>query len=180
MSTEPTARDTMAPPRSHSLRRLSLALATLGLVTACGGDDLPLLPVCQGRSTKVEVRATIDSVLRFGSETLRAEQGSSFDLDLELRPAPATGPAAGNGVTPCDGKLGEGKFSGDLPDPVRTAVDRRGRLTWRIEGAIMIVDMNPDARDNNLVLILHTDGAEGQLGMSGFAGETARGRAVVK
>ena len=179
MSTEPMAHPASAsrsPRRALSLLLLPLA-ASLG---ACGGDELPLVPVCHGRPTTVEVRATIDTVLRFGSETLRAEQGGGFEIKLDLKPAPATGAAAGTGLTPCDGKLGEGRFSGDLPDPVRVAVDRRGRLTWRIEGEIMIVDMNPDARDNNLVLILHTDGAEGQLGMSGFAGETARGRAIVE
>jgi hypothetical protein len=166
--------------RPQSMRLSLPSLALLGLVAACGGDEFPLVPVCQGRAASVEVRATIDTVLRHASETLRGEQGTSFDVELELKPAPASGPAAGTGLNPCDGKLGEGRFKGDLPDPVRTTVDRQGRLTWRIEGEIMIVDMNPDARDNNLVLILHTDGAEGQLGMSGFAGETARGRASVR
>ena len=180
MSTEPLRRILQAVHDRRAGRRWHLPLALVSVLAACGGDELPLVPVCQGRPATVEVRATIDTVLRHGSETLRAEQGSSFDVELELKPAPATGPAAGTGLTPCDGKLGDGRFKGDLPDPVRTAVDRQGRLTWRIEGEIMIVDMNPDARDNNLVLILHTDGAEGQLGMSGFAGETARGRASVR
>ena len=181
MSTESQARTAQAPQSHRATPLWQLPLVLVSVLAACGGDELPLIPVCQGRAASVEVRATIDTVLRFGSETLRAEQGTSFDVELELKPAPATGPAAGSGINPCDGKLGEGRFNGeDLPDPVRTAVDRRGRLTWRIEGEIMIVDMNPDARDNNLVLILHTDGAEGQLGMSGFAGETARGRASVR
>lgn len=179
MSTEPVVHSAL-PSRGHQRAFPLLLVVLAATVGACGGDELPLVPVCQGRPATVEVRATIDTVLRFGSETLRAEQGGSFEVKLELRPAPATGPAAGTGATPCDGKLGEGRFSGDIPDPVRVAVDRGGKLTWRIEGEIMIVDMNPDARDNNLVLILHTDGAEGQLGMSGFAGETARGRAVVE
>ena len=150
-------------------------LAGMLLVAGCGRSaaDGNLSAICEGREASRRLASTIDSVMAPGGAELAALRGRTFTLDVALQPAPSTGPAAGAGG--CDGRMGDAHFSGELPEPLRGATSAAGRATWRAQGDSVLLDLNPSARDNNLVLVLPLRGGSGHWGLSTFAGEVAGG-----
>ena len=150
-------------------------VAGMLLVAGCGRAATAgnLSAICDGQEASRRLPSTIDSVMAPGGAELAALRGRTFTLDVALRPAPSTGPAAGTGG--CDGRMGDAHFSGELPEPLRGATSPEGRATWRTEGDSVLIDLNPGTRDNNLVLVLPLGAGSGHWGLSTFAGEVARG-----
>ena len=150
-------------------------VAGMLVLAGCGrsGGAPGLSAICEGREASRRLPSTIDSVIAPGGAELAALRGRTFTIDVSLRPAPATGPAAGGAG--CGGRMGEAHFSGELPEPLRGATSADGRATWRTEGDSVLLDLNPGSRDNNLVLVLPLGPGSGHWGLSTFAGEVARG-----
>ena len=155
----------------------TIPAVALALASACSrpGDSPDLAPLCAGREVTHRVDATIDTVLPHGGDALAAAKGRHIAIRLTFHPAAATGPAAGGGASGCDGRMGNATFKGDVPEPLRNATERGGAATWRVEGDTVILDLNPQTRDNNLMMVLPIGGGRGHWGLSTFAGEAARG-----
>ena len=161
-------------------QRLLVAALLVPLAVACRSDPETLAPLCAGRETTQRVDVTIDTVMPMAGPALSVLKGRTFAIQLTFVPGPATGAAAGTGgASGCDGKMGTGRFSGDVPEPLRNATDPGGSVTWRVERDVVFVDLNPRTRDNNVVMALPLAGGEGHWGLSTFAGEVARGRTAV-
>ena len=157
--------------------RFIVAVLLTPLAFACHHDAETLAPLCAGRETTQRVDVTIDTVMPAAGQALGVLKGRSFAIQLTFAPGPATGAAAGTGgASGCEGKMGTAKFSGDVPEPLRTATDPGGSGAWRIEGDMVFLDLNPKSRDNNLVMVLPLAGGAGHWGLSTFAGEVTRGR----
>ena len=164
---------------SHTLRTFFAAFLVLLGALACRrpGDADTLAALCAGRETTQRVDATIDTVMPSAGSALGFLRGRSFAIRLTFVPGPATGAAAGTGgASGCDGKMGTASFKGDVPEPLRTATERGGSATWRVEGDTVLLDLNPKSRDNNLMMVVPLAGGTGHWGLSTFAGEVARGR----
>ena len=156
--------------------RLVFALLLTPLAFACRRDTETLAPLCAGRETTHRIDVTIDTVMPAAGAALSALKGRTFAIQLSFIPGPATGAAAGTGgASGCEGKMGTATFSGDVPEPLRTATDPGGSATWRIEGDMVFLDLNPKSRDNNVMMVLPLAGGAGHWGLSTFAGEVARG-----
>lgn len=151
-------------------------IAGIVLLVGCqrSSNDAALHGICEGREGSRRVVSTIDSVIAPAGADLAALRGRTFTVDVALKPAPSTGPAAGTGGS-CGGRMGDAHFSGDLPDPLKSATSADGGASWRTEGDSVLLDLNPGSRDNNLVLVLPLAGGLGHWGLSTFAGEVARG-----
>ena len=163
--------------RCHLTQRLLIGALLIPFAVACRSEPETLAPLCAGRETTQRVDVTIDTVMPPADQALSVLKGRTFAVELTFVPGPATGAAAGTGgASGCDGKMGAGRFSGDVPDPLRNATDQGGSFTWRVESNVVFVDLNPRTRDNNVVMSLPLAGGEGQWGLSTFAGEVARGR----
>ena len=159
------------------IRRLLFAALLTPVVFACRHDTETLAPLCAGRETTHQVDLTIDTVMPAAGPALGVLRGRTFAIQLTFVPGPATGAAAGTGgASGCEGKMGTATFSGDIPEPLRTATDTGGSATWRVEGDMVFLDLNPKSRDNNLMTVLPLGGGAGRWGLSTFAGEVARGR----
>ncbi|NUQ20055.1 MAG: hypothetical protein HOQ09_03755 [Gemmatimonadaceae bacterium] len=169
-------------PRQRPAHRAVAALvagiaAFVSVAASCGGrNDATLTGLCEGHAATQRVAATVDTVLPYAGAGLAALKGTRFTLGLAFSPPPPTGPAAG--TAECQGAIGEARFSGDLPAPLRTAAAENGIAGWRIEGDTILVGLNPRARDNNLVMSLPLKGGRGHWSLSTFAGEVARGNAT--
>ena len=163
-------------PRNH-IPRLLIAALLAPLSFGCRHDPETLAALCAGRETAQRIDVTIDTVMPSAGPALGVLKGRAFAIQLRFVPGPATGAAAGTGgASGCDGKMGAATFSGDVPEPLRNATDAGGAATWRVEGDVAFLDLNPKSRDNNLLLVLPLSGAAGHWGLSTFAGEVARGR----
>ena len=166
---------TSSPRRLAPIGAAALAFAALA-ATCAQHNDPTLTGLCEGRGATQRVDASVDTVLPHAGAALGALEGRHFALRLAFSPPPATGPAAG--TSECQGAMGEAKFSGDLPDPLRGGASRDGTAAWRIEGDTVLVDLNPKARDNNVVMSLPMRGGRGHWALSTFAGEAVRGAAT--
>jgi hypothetical protein len=172
--------------RHHSpaTRRLALAGLVASLVAAGCARQTPtdgLSALCAGHDDTRNVTISVDSVRPPGGQELTAMIGQSFSIQLTFAAAPATGVAAGTGgANGCEGKMGTGSFTSDLPQRLRTATSEAGNLSWRIDGEMVFVDLHPRTNDNNLVLALPVAGGTGHWGLSTFAGEVAYGRATTR
>ncbi|HEX2781058.1 MAG TPA: hypothetical protein VHM30_16280 [Gemmatimonadaceae bacterium] len=153
------------------------AVAFVALAATCGPrNDATLTGLCEGRNAEQRVDATVDTVLPYGGPALAAVKGRHFALHIAFSPPPLTGPAAG--TAECQGAMGEAHFSGDIPLPLRGGAAQDNTAGWRIEGDTILVDLNPKARDSNLVMSLPLRGGRGHWALSTFAGETVRGAAT--
>jgi hypothetical protein len=167
-------------PRARSLHPLLLAAAATGaalvlLAASCGPkNDQTLSALCERREAVQRIDASVDTILPHAGTGLAAVRGRHFALRLTFTPAPVTGPAAG--TAECEGVIGEARFSGDLPLPLRNAAASNDTAGWRIDGDTVLVDLNPRARDNNLVMSVPLRGGGGHWALSTFAGEVVRGR----
>ena len=163
--------------RPNLTLRLLFAVLLAPLVFACRRDAETLAPLCAGRETTHRVDLTIDTVMPAAGPALGVLKGRTFAVQLTFVPGPAMGVAAGTGgASGCEGKMGTATFTGDVPEPLRTATDPGGSATWRVEGDMVFLDLNPKSRDNNLMMALPLAGGAGHWGLSTFAGEVARGR----
>ena len=159
------------------IRRLLCGVLLTPVAFACRRDAETLAPLCAGRETTHRIDVTIDTVMPAAGAALSALKGRTFAIQLSFIPGPATGAAAGTGgASGCEGKMGTATFSGDVPEPLRTATDPSASATWRVEGDLVFLDLNPKSRDNNLMMVLPLGGGAGHWGLSTFAGEVARGR----
>ena len=166
---------TSSPRRLAPIGAAGLAFVALA-ATCARRNDPTLTGLCEGRAATQRIDASIDTVLPHGGAALAAMKGRHFALRLDFSPPPATGPAAG--TSECQGAMGEARFSGELPEPLRSAASRDSTAAWRIEGDTVLVDLNPKTRDNNVVMSLPMRGGRGHWALSTFAGEAARGVAT--
>jgi hypothetical protein len=166
-------------PRARTTRRVALvaslcAAALATLAASCGRRGEPTLGgLCEGREATQRVDATADTVLPFAGQGMVPMKGRHFALRITFSPPAPTGPTAG--TSECNGAMGEAHFSGDLPEPIRGAAAADNTAGWRIDGDTVLVDLNPRARDNNLVMSLPVRGGRGHWALSTFAGEVVRG-----
>ena len=156
---------------------IAAAAAFASLAASCGTrTDATLTGLCEGREATHRVEAVVDTVLPFGGPALADLRGQRFTLRFTFAPPAPTGPAAG--TAECQGAMGTARFGGDLPEKLRGATAQDSTAGWRIEGDTILVDLNPHARDNNLVMSLPLAGGRGHWALSTFAGEVARGVAT--
>ena len=149
-----------------------VALATSAASCNRSGEGT-LTGLCDGHATVLRVDASVDSVLPYAGPALAGLGRRHFALRMTFSPPAATGPTAG--TAECNGAMGDASFTGDLPEPIRGGASSTGTAGWRIDGDTIILDLNPRARDNNLVMSLPTRGGRGHWALSTFAGEAVRG-----
>ena len=171
----------ISPPAStRSRATVALVAATaafVSLAASCGNrTDATLTGLCDGREATHRVEAVVDTVLPFAGAALADLKGQRFELRFTFAPPAPTGPTAG--TAECQGAMGTARFAGELPEKLRSATASDGSAGWRIEGDTILVDLNPRARDNNLVMSLPLAGGRGHWALSTFAGEVARGIAT--
>ncbi|NUO64116.1 MAG: hypothetical protein HOQ12_14150 [Gemmatimonadaceae bacterium] len=157
-----------------SIAALAFAAALASIAASCGTHgDQTLTGLCEGRTATHRVEAVVDTILPFGGAALAELQGKHFVLRLTFSPPAPTGPTAG--TAECQGAMGSARFAGELPERLRGATAADSTAGWRIDGDTILVDLNPRARDNNLVMSLPLAGGRGHWALSTFAGEVARG-----
>jgi hypothetical protein len=124
--------------------------------------------LCRGADVETPVRLVVDSTRPAAGAAVSELARQSYDVDLAFR--------AGEQRAECSGRTGRVAFEGKLPSALATAVSPDHVGLWRIAGDSVALDLNPNARDNNLTLVLPLSGGPGRWGWSTFAGEVVRGR----
>jgi hypothetical protein len=150
--------------------RIALVVVVALLAGACRRQPATaaLGALCRGVDVESSVRLVVDSVPPVTGPA-SGVAGQAFDLALAFRP--------GEDRPECNGRTGRVAFEGELPEPFTSATAGDDVGLWRIVGDTVAIDLNPNARDNNLTLVLPLSGGTGRWGLSTFVGEVAAGRA---
>jgi hypothetical protein len=193
LSTEPvrpTARercdgahhDTPARPRRRAiaLAALTARLAALAavatpavlatLATGCiHRTSTEMTGVCKGMNVTRDLVLAIDSLSPAAGRALARFQGQRFTIRVNL-----FNPVE---MAECQDRSGEAYATVDhLPDELERAAAGARHARWRVDGPNVVVELNPQVRDNNLTLVLPLSGQTGRWTMSSIAGTVASGR----
>ena len=158
-----------APPYRAFARALAGALVCAAV--ACAREPADIADLCSGGPATATIEATVDTVRPPAGAALLAWKGQNFRMRLTF--AASAGAIAGAG---CDERSGTATFEADFPDPIRNATAASREASWRIQGEMVMLDLNPGTRDNNVFVAIPLKRGEGHWGLSTFVGEVAGGR----
>ena len=174
----------LASMTSRKLWNVCVSAVTGGLLAAaiaCAAHKPRTLEaLCAGGRVVANLDATVDSIRAPAGPALQTLRGRHFAVRLTFvgQADSDGGPTAS--AAGCSGHSGLAEFAGDFPPGVGTATSGSHQATWRIEGEMVLLDLNPGTRDNNVFVALPLAGGRGHWGLSTFAGEVASGAADVR
>lgn len=125
--------------------------------------------VCKGMNVTRDLVLSVDSLSPAAGRALVRFRGKRFTIRVNL-----FNPLE---MVECQDRSGEAYATVDhLPDELEHAAAGARHARWRVDGPNVVVDLNPQVRDDNLTLVLPLSGGTGRWTMSSIVGTVASGR----